>query len=109
MARDWRELFITGAPAAAPQDAPEEQQERRTYKLAGFPRASVTQLLGPKSVLSGVKHGARSGVMQGRIVGDAAQLGGAMVIGPGGEVLLEQRSQHAGDTISADDLLAAAA
>ena len=82
-------------------------EKRRTYKLAGFPRASVSQLLGPKSVLSGVKHGARSGVMQGRIVGDAAQLGGAMVIGPGDEVLFEQRSGHAGDTIEPDELLAA--
>ncbi len=82
-------------------------EERRTYKLVGFPRANVAQLLGPRSALSAVKHGARSGVVQGRIVGDAAQLGGAMVIGPGDEVLLEQRSQHAGDTIEADELLAA--
>ena len=82
-------------------------EERRTYKVAGFPRAGVTQLLGPRSVLSGVKHGARSGVMQGRVIGDAAQLGGAMVIGPGDEVLFEQRSQNAGDTIEPADLLAA--
>ncbi len=82
-------------------------EERRTYKIAGFPRASVGQLLGPRSVLSGVKHGARSGVMQGRIVGDAAQLGGAMVIGPGDEVLFEQRPANAGDSIEPSDLLAA--
>jgi hypothetical protein len=82
-------------------------EDRRTYKLAGFPRASVSQLLGPKSVLSGVKHGARSGVMQGKIIGDAAQLGGAMVIGPGNEVLFTQRSENAGDTIEPGDLLAA--
>ena len=82
-------------------------EDRRTYKVAGFPRASVGQLLGPRSVLSGVKHGARSGVVQGRIVGDAAQLGGAMVIGPGDEVLFEQRSENAGDTIEPEDLLAA--
>lgn len=81
--------------------------DRRTYKVAGFPRASVGQLLGPRSVLSGVKHGARSRVRQGRIVGDAAQLGGALIIGPGDEVLFEQRSQNAGDTIEPADLLAA--
>ena len=80
-------------------------EDRRTYKLAGFPRASVGQLLGPRSVLSGVKHGARSGVMQGRIVGDAAQLGGAMVVGPGDEVLFEHRAKNAGDTIEPADLL----
>lgn len=82
-------------------------EERSTYKLAGLKRATVSQLLGPRSVLSGVKHGARSGVMQGRIVGDAAQLGGVMVIGPGDEVLFEQRSKNAGDTIEPADLLAA--
>ena len=82
-------------------------EDRRTYKLMKLPRATVSQLLGPKSVLSGVKHGARSGVMQGRIIGDAAQLGGAFVIGPGDEVLFEQRSENAGDTIEPADLLAA--
>jgi hypothetical protein len=82
-------------------------EDRATYKLAGFKKANVAQLLGPQSALAGVKHGLRSGVVQGRIIGDAAQLGGAAVIAPGGEVLLRQASQHAGDTISADDLLAA--
>ncbi len=84
-------------------------EDRATYKLAGFKKANVSQLLGPRSALSGVKHGLRSGVVQGRIIGDAAQLGGAALIAPGGEVVLRQASQHAGDTITADDLLASAA
>ena len=83
-------------------------EERATYKAAGLKRASVGQLLGPKSVLSGVKHGARSGVMQGRIIGDAAQLGGAAIVVPGGEVIYEQTQRNAGDTIEPDELLAAA-
>ena len=82
-------------------------EDRRTYKLAGFPRASVGQLLGPRSVLSGVKHGARSRVTQGRIIGDAAQLGGAMVIRPGGDVVFRQQSANAGDTIEPPELLEA--
>ena len=82
-------------------------EERATYRLAGLRRGNLTQLVGPRSVLAGVKHSARSGVMQGRIIGDAAQLGGAMVIGPGGEVLFEQRSKHAGDTVEVEDLLQA--
>ena len=82
-------------------------EERRSYKLAGFPRASIGQLLGPRSVLSGAKHGARSRVTQGRIIGDAAQLGGVMVIGPGDEVRYQQRERNAGDTIEPADLLAA--
>lgn len=80
-------------------------EERQTYKIAGFKKANLGQLLGPKSVLSGVKHGARSGVVQGRIVGDAAQLGGAMVIDTSGEVLFRRASKNAGDTIEPDDLL----
>jgi hypothetical protein len=80
-------------------------EERTTYKLAGFKRANVGQLLGPRSIASGVKHGARSGVMQGRIIGDAAQLGGAMVVRRGGEVAWTQASRHAGDTVEPSDLL----
>ena len=83
-------------------------EERATYKAAGLKRANVAQLLGPKSVLSGVKHGARSGVMQGRIIGDAAQLGGAMIVAPGGDVVYEQVQRNAGDTVEPDALLAAA-
>jgi AhpC/TSA antioxidant enzyme len=82
-------------------------EERRTYRLAGLKRGSLSQLLGPRSVLAGVKHSARSGVVQGRIVGDAAQLGGAMVVGPGDEVLFEHRSRNAGDTIEPAELLEA--
>jgi hypothetical protein len=83
-------------------------EERVTYKAAGFKRANIKELLGPKSVLSGVKHGRRSGVVQGRIIGDAAQLGGAMIVRPGGEVVYEQAQRNAGDTVEADALLDAA-
>lgn len=82
-------------------------EERRTYKVAGLRRGNTAQLIGPRSVLSGVRHAARSGVVQGRIIGDAAQLGGAMVIGPGGDTLFEHRSKHAGDTVEPAELLAA--
>ena len=81
-------------------------EERATYRLAGFRRANVAQLLGPQSALAGVRHGLRSGVVQGRVIGDAAQLGGAAVIAPGGDVLLHRGQRHAGDTIAVDDLLA---
>ena len=83
-------------------------EERTTYKAAGLKRANISQLLGPRSVLSGVKHGARSGVVQGRIIGDAAQLGGAIIVAPGGEVVYEQVQRNAGDTVEAGPLLDAA-
>jgi hypothetical protein len=83
-------------------------EERATYKIAGFKRANVAQLLGPKSVMSGLKHGRRSGVVQGRIIGDAAQLGGAVIVDTDGTVVFRQASENAGDTIEPADLLAAA-
>ena len=81
--------------------------ERASYRAAGLRRASVGQLVGPRSVMAGVKHGARSRVAQGRIIGDVAQLGGAAVIAPGGEVLHHQAAQNAGDNVDAGALLAA--
>ena len=82
--------------------------ERTTYRLAGLRRGSVGDLLGPKSLISGIRHGRRSGVVQGRIIGDAAQLGGAAVIDPQGRVTYFQANEHAGDTVEPDELLAAA-
>ncbi len=82
-------------------------EERRTYKLMGLRKANLTQLVGPRSALSALKNTARSGQVQGRIIGDAAQLGGALVVGPGGDVLFEQRPEHAGDNVEVDDLLQA--
>jgi len=82
-------------------------EERTSYRVAGLARGSVTQLVGPRSVLRGVKHGARSGVMQGRPIGDVAQLGGEMIITPDGSVAWSHAQQHAGDTTAPEDLLEA--
>jgi hypothetical protein len=82
-------------------------EERTSYRIAGLGRGSVTQLVGPRSVLSGVRHGARSGVVQGRPIGDVAQLGGEMIVTPDGTVAWSHAQQHAGDTMAPDDLLAA--
>ena len=82
--------------------------ERESYRAAGLKRANLTQLVGPRSVLSGLKHGARSGVVQGRVIGDAAQLGGEMVVDADGTVVWSHVQEHAGDTTSPEDLLEAA-
>jgi hypothetical protein len=82
--------------------------ERRSYRAAGLNRGSVAQLLGPRSMLSGVRHGARSGVVQGRTIGDPAQLGGEMILLPGGSVAWSHVQEHAGDTVPPDELLDAA-
>ncbi len=82
--------------------------ERESYRVAGLKRANLAQLVGPKSVLSGIKHGARSGVVQGRVIGDAAQLGGEMIVLPDGTIAWSHVQQNAGDTTAPEDLLEAA-
>jgi hypothetical protein len=59
---------------------------------------------------SGALRTLRSGgkIQQGRVIGDAAQLGGALVITPDGRVAWSHMSEHAGDNASADEILAAA-
>jgi hypothetical protein len=82
--------------------------ERVSYRAAGLGRGDVAKLIGPRSVLSGVKHAARSGVVQGRPVGDVTQLGGEAVVAPGGEVVHAHAQAHAGETVEPADLLRAA-
>ena len=83
-------------------------EKRASYRATGLKEGSAIDLMGPKSVLSGVVHAARSGVVQGRPVGNVAQLGGALVVAAGGEVLLHHRAQEASDSAAVDSLLAAA-
>jgi hypothetical protein len=66
--------------------------------------------MGPSSVISGAVRTLRSGgkVVQGRVIGNAAQLGGSLVIAPDGRVTWSHLSEHAGDNASPEDLLAAA-
>ena len=91
-------------------DVPVLADERRaSYRAAGARRGNVDELIGPRSVVTGLRHMARSGVVQGRPVGDVTQLGGAMVIHPDGSVSLHRMADHAGDNAEPADLLAAVA
>jgi len=82
-------------------------EDRASYRVAGARRGNLEQLVGPRSVISALHHMARSGVMQGRPVGDVAQLGGAMAIRPDGSVALHRMADHAGDTVEPAELVAA--
>ncbi len=82
--------------------------DRASYKAAGAVRGGVGELIGPRSVATGIKHMARSRVIQGRPVGDVTQLGGAMVVATGGSVVFHRMAEHAGDNVEPDELLAAA-
>jgi hypothetical protein len=85
-------------------------ESRDTYRAAGAKVATAGELLGPKSVSRGLKAtlGSRGKVHQGRVIGHPAQLGGALVIAPGGEVTWSHMAEDASDNASPDEILAAA-
>jgi len=81
--------------------------ERVSYRAAGAKVAGITDLFGPKVVAKGALTGARHKTMQTRTIGDAAQLGGALVIRPDGSVAWSHMSADAGDNASPEEILAA--
>ena len=82
-------------------------EERRSYKAAGAKVGSVGELVGPKVIAKGALTTLRTRKLQGRTLGHPAQLGGAMVIAPGGEVLYEHMAKDASDNAEPNELLAA--
>ena len=85
-------------------------ESRDTYRAAGAKVATAGELLGPKSVSRGLKatFESRGKVHQGRVIGHPAQLGGAMVIAPGGKVTWSHMADDASDNASPEEILAAA-
>jgi AhpC/TSA antioxidant enzyme len=82
-------------------------EQRVSYRAAGAKIANVSELFGPRSVSKGLIAGARSRKIQTRTVGDAAQLGGSLVIRPDGRVAWSHMSANAGDNASPEEILAA--
>jgi hypothetical protein len=82
-------------------------EQRVSHKAIGAKRGSVSQLVGPSVVAKGLFTTARTGIVQGRTIGSASQLGGAVVIAPGNRVLFEQTAKDAGDNVTPDQLLEA--
>lgn len=82
-------------------------EKRVSYRAIGARHGTLTELVGPKVVAKGMLTTARTGVFQGRTVGSPSQLGGALVVAPGGEVRFLHLAQDAGDNASAEQLLAA--
>ena len=82
--------------------------DRKTYEAAGAKVASVTDLLGPRVALKGLKAVAGERVVQGRTIGHPAQLGGVLVVAPGGEVVWSHLANDAGDNPPNDEVLEAA-
>jgi peroxiredoxin len=74
-------------------------EKRESYRAAGAKVATA----GLRKTFE-----SRGKVHQGRIVGHPAQLGGAMVIAPGGEVTWSHMAEDASDNASPEEILAAA-
>ena len=83
--------------------------DRASYKAAGAKVGSVGDLLGPKVFAKGILTSARTRKMQGRTLGHPAQLGGVIVIAPGGKVVWSHMAKDAGDNASPKEILAAVA
>jgi hypothetical protein len=79
--------------------------ERRAYAALGMKRG-----LGLLAALAAAKNSVRAwkaGFRQGAVQGDAWQLGGVLVVRPGGKVAYRYLSAAAGDHPPVDDFLAA--
>jgi hypothetical protein len=82
-------------------------EERVSYKAVGAKSGGVFDLWHPKVVAKGALTGVRERTIQGRTIGDANQLGGAIVVAPGGEITWSHMSTDASDNASPEDILAA--
>jgi hypothetical protein len=77
---------------------------RETYKALGMKRGVASTLL---ASFRNRARAAKSGFRQGWVKGDAWQLGGVLVVRPGGGVAYRYLSDAAGDHPPVDELLAA--
>ena len=81
--------------------------DRAAYKIAGTKIGSAAELLGPRSVLSGIKRSVSERMVQGRTQGHPAQLGGVLVVAPGGEIAWSHLAENAADNPPNEDVLKA--
>ena len=71
--------------------------DRRAYKAAGAKVGALSELLSPRVVARGLRRARESRVFQGAIDGHPAQLGGLMLVTPGGQVPWVHLSDDASD------------
>ncbi len=83
-------------------------EDRASYRAAGAKRASVGELVGPRVLAKGIKTAVTQGALQGRTIGDNAQLGGTLLVKPDGSVAWSHMSEDAGDNASVEEILEAA-
>ena len=71
--------------------------DRRAYKAAGAKVATLSELLSPRVVARGLLRARASRVFQGALDGHPAQLGGLMLVTPGGQAPWIHLSRDASD------------
>jgi prostamide/prostaglandin F2alpha synthase len=81
-------------------------EDRASYKAIGAKVGSLGDLVGPKVLAKGTVTALKTGRIQGRTVGNPAQLGAAAVIAPGGEIVWSHIAKDAGDNASPEEILA---
>jgi hypothetical protein len=69
--------------------------DRRSFRAAGM-RRDMISAMSPMALAHGWRAW-RSGARQEGVQGDPWQLGGTLVVAPGGRLLFEHRSREAGD------------
>ena len=82
-------------------------EDRVSYKAAGTKSGGVGDLFNPKVVAKGAMTAVREKTMQTRTIGDAGQLGGALVIDTKGNVTWSHMATDASDNASPEEILAA--
>jgi peroxiredoxin len=82
-------------------------EERRSYKAAGAKVATWGELLGPKVAAKGLNVSRQTRQVQGKTIGHPAQLGGVLLIEPGGTVAWSHMSEDASDNASPEEILEA--
>jgi hypothetical protein len=82
-------------------------EQRASYKAIGAKVGHLPDLVGPKVLAKGTVTALKTGALQGRTIGDPAQLGAAAVVAPGNRVVFKRIARDASDNVTADELLAA--
>ena len=82
-------------------------EQRASYRAAGAKDGGIGDLFAPKVIAKGALTTLRTGKLQGRTIGDPAQLGGTIVIAPSGEIVFKRMAKDASDNASPEEILAA--
>lgn len=81
--------------------------DRVSYKAAGTKVGGVTDLFSPQTVAKGLLATARTRRTQTRTIGNAAQLGGALVVLPDSSIPWSRMAEDASDNAPPEEILAA--